>query len=92
MHSGNFCHPKCTRSDCLVSERCLGNTTLVVSCVLCSKDLNTLLSFQFMASGEVSLVPLIVLKPIASRLKLIFVSFFKLEVRGLQLSFPFCSD
>lgn len=41
-----------------------------------------------MASGEVSLVPLIVLKPVASRLKLILVSFFELEVRGLWLSFP----
>lgn len=65
---------------------------LVDSCVLCPEDLNALLSFQFMASGEVSFVPLIVLKPVASRLKLILVSFFELEVRGLWLSFPFFSD
>lgn len=37
------------------------------------EDLVALLSFQFMASGEVSFVPLVVLKPVASRLKLIFL-------------------
>lgn len=73
-------------SDYLVPERCLGNTVLVDSCVLYSENLNALLNFQFMATEEVSFIALIALKPLASRLKLILITFFKLEVRGLWLS------
>lgn len=39
-----------------------------------------------MATEEVSFIALIALKPLASRLKLILITFFKLEVRGLWLS------